>query len=180
MELLVVLIILVAVGGLMISSASNPTVRGTDGSVLTPNAVVTRATMQEVIKALVGDGADASNYYRDNFSIPNQLTSLFINVDELSAYNPVTKTGWNGPYLLDSGADYGTVTRNDDSDGFTDLYALEDDPVVLDSWGRPLVLQESSDRNSARLVSAGPNRILEMDPDDLDADPGDDIVKFLF
>lgn len=180
MELLVVLIILVAVGGLMISSASNPTVRSTDGSVLTPNAVVTQSTMQEVIKALVGDGADASNYYRDNFSIPNQLTSLFINVNGLNAYNPATKNGWNGPYLLDSGTRYGTFTEVDDSDGFTDLYAEENDPAILDGWGRPLVLQQSSDRDFARLVSAGPNHILEMDPDDPNADPGDDIVKFLF
>jgi len=185
-ELLVVLIILVGVGGLVIGNFDS-TVTGADGVERTPQEVTTLATMQEVIKALVGDGSGVSSFYGDNFEMPDQLGNLLVQPSGLGGYSPVTKVGWNGPYLLDSGARYDEVTVGDGSDGFTNAYANDTDPVIVDGWYRPLVLQESNDRNKARLVSAGPDRVLDTDFIDLSTtqveaneDRNDDIVKYIF
>ena len=69
-------------------------------------------------------------------------------------------------------------------------YQSDGDPAVLDTWGAPLVLQrptagtdEQRDQN-VRLVSAGPNGVLEADPAQLTPTDlttrGDDLVLFLF
>jgi prepilin-type N-terminal cleavage/methylation domain-containing protein len=90
---------------------------------------------------------------------------------------------------------------------YTDAYGLSDewstatppvltspgDPTILDAWGRPIVLQEPStgtlytpdatDKTYARLVSAGPNGIIDTPLTTrmpTQTERSDDIVIFLF
>ncbi|WOO39497.1 type II secretion system protein [Rubellicoccus peritrichatus] len=179
MELLVVLTILAAVGGGVVMTVSNgmSIVDGT-GRSITHEEVATRATLLEIEKALMGNGAEAG-YYSHALELPTRIAGLLTDVDSLGAYNFATKRGWNGPYLFDSGATYGASTEAGDTDNFIATYGLDSDPAILDGWGKPIILQES-DTSDARIVSAGPNQVIETDPNNaIDADRGDDIVQFL-
>lgn len=140
-----------------------------------------------------------------------QLRYLFVNPDRAANGNDpfiyqksatlLSGRAWQGPYLSHTGARY-TVTDTDGTgDGFTSRYGLDDDPAVLDAWGRPIVLQVADEsatdlptdlgefteaqirRLHARLVSAGPDGRIETPTDVLmptAADRGDDLVLFLF
>lgn len=119
---------------------------------------------------------------------------------------------WNGPYLTHQGAKYkinnGTSPLNATKTiGFSNIYGLGDtvdsstgeitspgDPTVFDAWANPIVIQEPTTWDStmatgadpkkyARLVSAGPNGVLET-PETTGmptaSQRGDDIIMFLF
>lgn len=127
-----------------------------------------------------------------------QLAYLFINPlthldgdattrDHDVTFDPISRRGWRGPYLLHQGD--GFVYSIDPGPGFGLRYGQSGDPAVLDGWGNPIVLQEPvvpgmSDyerRRHARLVSAGPNGVIDTDPDQLfPTDTGDDLVLFLW
>lgn len=93
-------------------------------------------------------------------------------------------TRWNGPYLHRS-AYYPAPTEPGPSGktaaerGFTSHYAAAGDPTVLDAWGNPVVLLASANGSAARLVSAGPNGVLETSPDAAGADRSDDLILTL-
>lgn len=97
-----------------------------------------------------------------------QLRYLFVNrATETAAlsFDPEYRRGWRGPYLVEqSGATY-TVAA---SAGFTARYGENGDPAVWDGWGRPIVAQNpgllADGRVDVRLVSAGPNGVLEIPP----------------
>jgi len=179
MELLVVLSLLAAVGGIVLMTVSDGmTVVDGSGRRVTPEVVATQATLREVEKALVGSVGEAG-YHTHNLEFPSRIAGLFFDVDSVGPFDLSSKRGWNGPYLFDSGARYREVTEPGDADNFTAAFGADTDPAILDGWGKPIILQQPDTLN-ARLVSAGPNRVLETDPSDpIDADRGDDQVLFL-
>ena len=76
------------------------------------------------------------------------------------------------------------------STSFLPEYGLDGDPAVLDAWGRPIVIQvPPSDPSYARLVSAGPNGVIDTPESVLmptaggtspTNERGDDVIMFLF
>ncbi len=129
-----------------------------------------------------------------------QLAYLFLNPethldgdpltrDYDTTFNPISRRGWRGPYLLANGGGFAYAV--DGVRNFTALYGEPGDPAVLDGWGNPIVLQEPIDpaataydrARHARLVSAGPDGVLDTPADVLlpsDAQRGDDLVLFLW
>jgi len=117
---------------------------------------------------------DLGRLPRPNDSVtPNypQLRYLFVNPnrnpeDATVDYDPAYRRGWRGPYVVHRpGAAY---TVNDTAN-FTNRYGLTNDPAVLDGWGNPIVIQQyptllADGCWDVRLVSAGPNGVLEIDP----------------
>jgi len=103
------------------------------------------------------------------------------------AHDPTTSRGWAGPYLMAGGSYHVDAAK-----GFTALYGVEGDPTVVDGWGNPVVLQQptmdssnvysATDRRYARLVSAGPDGLLNT-PYDVAlpgaAQIGDDVIVAL-
>ena len=87
----------------------------------------------------------------------------------LNSFNPVSGKGWRGPYIDVSGSyPYTLDATNRYFPG--DLYpaAFSSIPVALDGWGNPIIIQWPSSGSSvsvqvqnARMVSAGPNGILD-------------------
>lgn len=132
-----------------------------------------------------------------------QLCYLFVNPEKYEdgnnltedydiTFDPVTRQGWRGPYLLHEGGGFRYFVDADRTEpgNFTQLYGETDDPTILDGWGNPIVIQEPDadgdnvidfdEARRVRLVSAGPNGVIDTDPDDLLAtDRGDDLVLFL-
>ncbi|MCA9264686.1 MAG: type II secretion system protein [Planctomycetales bacterium] len=90
-----------------------------------------------------------------------QLHYLFVHPapgDSRVSFNPVTRIGWRGPYLLMGqvaeypGKDPNTAAQR----GFSATYGEPGDSAVLDAWGNPFVIQGTS-LADAELVSAGPD-----------------------
>ena len=220
-ELLIVLVVLVVLGGLLIPVFTGVKERA--------EIAATTATMRQIQQAILGDG-QSPGYFADMGELPRpcvylspqfickgeqglgdrldhpQLRYLFLNpISEENEqvtirrdldWNPATQTGWRGPYLqqatgryfLDSGRGF-TLRYGDIKDPRTGVQGMAD-PALLDAWGNPIVIQEPASigpgfdmKVYTRLVSAGPNGIIETDPDVLvpsENDRGDDIVIFLF
>lgn len=117
-----------------------------------------------------------------------QMTDLFLPRVGFRVFDPTipdAKVGWNGGYLQPSGvyAETGTTAQD-----YTAAYGTDGDPAVLDSWQRPLVIQDVDPSvavglpRDIRVVSAGPDgvfQILEVTPTLAlitgVADPGDDL-----
>lgn len=119
-----------------------------------------------------------------------QLVFLFVNPTTLTddwTYDPSIRRGWRGPYLSPSSGPRYQVRIDR---GFTSRYGLDGDLATHDGWAQPIVLQEPAVTSGfpdawryARLVSAGPNGILDTPPDVLNptaAERGDDLVQFLW
>jgi prepilin-type N-terminal cleavage/methylation domain-containing protein len=126
--------------------------------------------------------------------------------------NILTTRHWQGPYVTHQGARFGQVNSKSAGylNGFTDVYGVADtastdssgntiitspgDPTVVDAWGNPIVIQVptavqpndpagTTGSSYARLVSAGPNGVIETDesvPMPTTAQRGDDVLMFLF
>ncbi len=108
-----------------------------------------------------------------------QLRYLFINpltentlttadagsTDMMVTYNPAYRLGWRGPYVV---ANNGSVYAINAAAGFFEQYGENGDPAVMDGWGNPIVIQNpgltSDGGQDVRLVSAGPNGIVNIDP----------------
>jgi len=183
LELLIVLVILIAMAGVAIttSNSSIPTelkIRGADGESREAGEIITLETMRAVRDALVGTSTADPGYRGDLANLPSRLSGLFENIDGELPFDPATKRGWNGPYLHYEGARYGDFLETGDRFPTTPPARLTE-PAILDSWRKPLLLQQH-DTRSARLVSAGPDRVLDTDATNpVDADRGDDLVFFL-
>jgi len=95
----------------------------------------TRQEMMSLKKAIVGDpSAVAGGEYIDRGfegdvgNPPSQLPDLALKPDSLAAYNPLTRLGWNGPYIDGANNDY-----------------------LTDAWGNDYVYQPGA----RRIVSTG-------------------------
>ena len=174
-ELVMVIAVLAILAGLLLSKfgALRFSVAGQDRSA---EQIATMATLGAVRSAIIGtpgqpglwqDLGENSNLF------PHTIADLFVNTNmppALQSFNPVTRLGWRGPYLVPSG----TVYSNND------VYGAPGDPAVPDAWGHPIVLQ-IPDWQHARLVSAGPNGVLDTPPADSSAaSRNDDLILFLF
>ncbi len=199
-ELLAVMGILMVLGTLVVPVVSDRIGQSRDD--------VTRQSLLRLREAIVG------TYHDDLDGLPRpgesalsagranhpQLAYLFLNPethldgDPLSrdydtTFDPISRRGWRGPYLLSNGG--GFTYTVDAGRGYGTLYGEDGDPAVLDGWGNPIVLQEpivsgatAYDRaRHARLVSAGPDGVLDTPADVLlpsEAQRGDDLVLFLW
>ncbi|SRR6056297_2133326 len=113
-----------------------------------------------------------------------------IEVTSQWTYDPVTGRGWSGPYV-DHASGVRVAYQVDVARGFTNAYGLTGDPAPVDAWGNPIVLQQpvavgvihsSTSLLYARLVSAGPDGVLQTPLNVLQpnaADIGDDLVVYL-
>lgn len=223
LEMLIVLTILVALGTIIVPSLSylgkrSQKLASRENLCRLQDLIVNRyiPDMGELPRpAIDEDTGDVLETGREDHP---QLRYLFVNPDRTSdanEYNDQDKAtsllsdrNWQGPYTMHTGAEYDF----DDADtrNFTTIYGVEDDPVIYDAWGHPIVLQwptetptgvvdEDGDgstddeileiqRRYVRLVSAGPDGVLDtpidkLMPDDTDsATDGrdDDILVFLF
>ena len=65
-------------------------------------------------------------------------------------------------------ANNGSVYAINAAAGFFEQYGENGDPAVMDGWGNPIVIQNpgltSDGGQDVRLVSAGPNGIVNIDP----------------
>lgn len=163
-ELMVVIVILAALGGLLVPLFND-----------VPDEAemkATEASMRRVQEAIVGaDGkagylADMRDLPRDSDVEPRhpRLKFLFVNPADLTTsrdFDPDSKRGWRGPYLL------GTRSIYDEEDygpAFED-YLEDEDEAVFDAWGNPMVIIQSETTDMWQLVSAGPDETLETADD---------------
>ena len=179
LELLVVLMILVVVAGIMVALFGT-TFRDSQ-------AQGTLATMAQLREAIIGT-PEQPGYQGDTAALPATLTDLFVQPPPLvspaqpppyvGVYDPNTRRGWRGPYIMNSTGNYVVNAAR----GFTTDYG-QNGPTMLDAWGQPIVLQVPvSDPTCARLVSAGPDGIIQTPlatAMPTKAQCGDDIVMFL-
>jgi len=163
-ELTVVLLILVALAGLVI-----PYIGGTSRKALCDATDVSMANIKKVIMGryyLDTLGAYPSDSNNTNYS----LNYLF-NAGGRADFDLDSQVGWNGPYLqsgliLKDGEEYSPANLGSFASNGTHMHIAFADgqSVVLDSWGRPFILQVTGcsnwgistiTGNCARLVSAG-------------------------
>lgn len=174
LELIVVLTILVALAGIGLVRMGPGLRLNVGGEALTPEEIATRQTMAVVRSAILGSDSGTPGFRQDTGRYPETMAELFVQPTDVPEFNPAYRSGWRGPYIQPSGVRY-TV---DLATGFTVDYGDDGDPAVLDGWGRPLVLQQD-DTENLRLVSAGPNRVLNTFDDADGTGRDDDLVLFL-
>ena len=172
LELLVVIAVLAVLAGLVL-----PRLTGV-GDYAARQA--TKTTLNTVREGIIG--ADhRPGYVQDMETLPSTLASLFLAPINANLYDPVTGHGWHGPYLQDAPGKYAI----NPSIGFTSEYGAANDPAPVDGWNHPIILQIPPDPTYARLVSAGPDGIIQT-PANISYpttnptnERGDDLVLFL-
>jgi type II secretory pathway pseudopilin PulG len=189
LEITVVLLILIALAGLVV-----PYVSITSG---TATCQATDATLQAVRQAIMG-GAAGPGYYADTLGTypadrgdtDYNLKYLFVAGDSNGAdpvadwpeYNPQTGVGWRGPYLMTGVNLAKKAALASHFSSTTYVHALaDDDSIVNDGWGRPIILQipatcsvSPNPSDCARLVSAGPGTGPGLSDADIDTTIADD------
>ncbi|MFO0942144.1 MAG: type II secretion system protein [Pirellulales bacterium] len=149
-ELIIVLCVMVALSGILIPICNNQLSSATE--------TATRATLTEVQRAL-------QDYWRDTKLITLDGMTTFANEtdrfkivwlfknpvtnDSTSQFNPNSRSGWNGPYIV-------AATK-------TSTSTLE----LIDAWNNTLQVQYVNPNDSVkdvRIVSPGPNGIIDISP----------------
>lgn len=169
LELTVVLLILIALAGLAM-----PYLGGTTRAALCKATDVTMANIKRAIM---------DRYYLDTLgTFPASKGNADYSLNYLFSpggwdnFDPATQIGWRGPYLqsgvaLGGAGDYkasnldGSFKDASPFDPDTDhvhLNLANGQTVVLDGWGRPIMLQVH-DNYGGRLVSAGPGSGIGID-----------------
>jgi type II secretory pathway pseudopilin PulG len=173
LELLVVLVVLIALAVLVIPQFTDLRF-GFAGDRKTAQQIATERTLNLVSEAILG-GSGQKGLWLDlgnqDANLPQTIAELFVPRVGWPDFDPNTRRGWRGPYLLGSGARYGV----------TDAYGNADDPAVLDGWGQPVVIQ-LPDADHIRVVSKGEDGVLDTPPAvnlPTLASCGDDVVFFL-
>jgi prepilin-type N-terminal cleavage/methylation domain-containing protein len=188
-ELLVVAMILVALAGILV-----PFFEKTFWDAPKQTTQVTLTNLRQIVM-----GNDASpGYFGDLRQLPETMADLFVTPSylptALQTFDRNAARGWRGPYVQNQ---TGTYTVNATA-GFTTGpnangtgnpgYGNANDPAVMDAWNHPVVLQIPTGGTGtpnplyARLVSAGPDGVIQTPPDTLYPLPsarGDDLVIFL-
>ncbi len=186
LELSVVLLVLIALAGMVM-----PYVSGTGRMAM---CQATDATLQAVKEAIMG-GAAGPGFYGDTLgyypkdtkstTTDHNLLYLYSAPSGWGAYNPKTAVGWRGPYLMHGMTNEYAVDADSDADltdelhssfgdttNILDVAVAVNDQVILDGWGRPIILQvptanctpyPSNPGKCARIVSAGaiPGRYIQ-------------------
>ena len=165
-ELVIVLVILVALGSLMVPILSNSQ---TDAAEQT-----TKASLVAVRDALQQSWSDT-----EYVSLPGPPATTAIEVQRLQVrwlfenpvtgdaspgFDPDTRLGWNGPYLVNWTGRYQiNAVKN-----LTAAYGTNGDPAILDTFtGTPIVIQDvdfTQPIRDVRIVSAGPNGVIDISP----------------
>lgn len=173
MELTVVLLVLTALAGLAVPYI--------DGTGATAQCTATETTMVAIRDAIVGS-YEQPGYLEDMGALPGTLSALVNDHycagssdpertaakcndaegtwTEQPAYNPATKRGWRGPYLLNTILVTAVLDDRFADSAYIAAPIVENSPVILDSYGNPIIIQNSG--SDARLVSAGPNGVLDI------------------
>lgn len=198
-ELSVVVVLMVVLAGIALSAAGEATTQATQA--------VTRSSLVTVRDAIVGVGGARSSpcFWSDLGRLPRSTATTaggvvyglaeLLDGRGLPPYDPATRRGWRGPYLLAPGARFG---EPDLAAGLPPLlwqwprYGHRDDLAVLDGHGRPLLLQvpdpdgdgvvTAEDERHARLVSAGEDGVIQIPVASWypsQASCGDDMVLYL-
>lgn len=149
-ELVVVLFILAALGSLMVPLCSDNMATAADN--------VTRASLTQIRDAMlqywqdthevVLDGVATTATEAERFDIA-WLFSNPVTGDQTVAFDPNTRSGWNGPYLTGSNADV----------------AQWGPAVLLDGWNQAIEVQyvtPGSSLKDVRIVSAGRNGVIDL------------------
>jgi len=207
-ELLVVLVILAALAGGVVTMLGSTTEDA--------QQTIAAASLRELRDAIMGSPA-APGYFEDmryvSGGLPRQLADLFRKAAGAPDFDKNTRKGWRGPYARSQGgikkvtnasntgypapgdrrfADDKTFAERN----FYDVsYGSAGDPAAADPWGNPIVIQipaiDAGNPNldtiekceqRARLVSAGPDGAINCDPNDdypSTMERGDDLVVFL-
>jgi len=174
LELLVVLVVLVALAVVVVPMLSDLRFGREGEERKTPQQIVTEQTLLQVRAAILGaDGQKGlwPDLAQREADLPQTIAELFVPRVGWPDFDPNTRLGWRGPYLLSNGARYGA----------TDAYGNADDPAVLDGWGWPIVIQ-IPDAEHIRLVSKGEDGVLDTPPAvnlPTLAACGDDVILFL-
>ena len=179
-ELVVVLVVLIALAGLVIPKLGSTTD--------TARRTVATSSATEIRNGIMQFWSDCKYAYPTNPVEDQriQISHLLEIPGSFASYDPDVGLGWNGPYLEADGKTY-TV---DTAAGFTTVYgsaaqlALRDtfinqdfDGDGVEDSGSPFVIQEPTllaleamsstyaigELREVRVVSAGPNGILEID-----------------
>jgi prepilin-type N-terminal cleavage/methylation domain-containing protein len=194
LELSVVLAILAAVAALVIPLVNDSDERSRD--------TAARASIQAVRDAFTGQFLQDMKYtpWYQSAPLSVRLHDLFsanrISPDS-NTYSLDTRKGWRGPYL-----DVSRASQITAGDALIPQYAGANDLAPFDPWGRPMVIQYpllpslEESLHYARIVSAGPDGIIQTPHDPVMSSPslarlagresnsstqarGDDIVLFL-
>ncbi|MEO1528859.1 MAG: hypothetical protein AAFX06_25850 [Planctomycetota bacterium] len=167
-ELVVVLVILVALGGVAVTNLRSTAEQGSE--------IAAQTSVNEVRDAVMQYWSDCKYLYPaapasdQRLLMGDLLVSPFAPEDD---FDPQIALGWNGEYLQ---YDLRNTYTVDIANGFTTSYGTLTDFAVLDVYGRPMVIQEPTlanlapdasyvlgDTREVRVVSAGQNGVLEID-----------------
>lgn len=192
LELLVVMVILIATALIVVPTFSKVRIATPQGTLESPVQIATEATMNTVRDAVVGENGVIESLSHKSNALPRKINDLVQSeapahlqesAPELKDFDPFSKIGWRGPYLMPTGT------------------SKTGEPTVVDGWGNELELQidfdddgqvDQTESKYVRVVSAGPNGEIET-PANLEnmesgsdevsqltrSECGDDVVMFL-
>jgi prepilin-type N-terminal cleavage/methylation domain-containing protein len=213
-EIVLVLMILAILAGIVVPIIGGVSQLSTPGGPKSDRRIVTETTMLAIRDTFLSTGSRTglwADLRHQSNRLPRTIAQMFdptppVVVPATPLFDPVTKIGWRGPYLMQPTGTYPDITtihqttgNNWSADGFTSTYGVTGDLGFVDAWGNPIVLQIEFDGNTssitaaeataARLVSAGPNGTIDWKLDINDTEQGyltatqnhliDDVVMYL-
>lgn len=179
LELLVVMMILIAMALILIPSFNNIEIVTPAGAAESPGQIATQATMLTIREAIAGEDGVIETLSHKSSALPLNIhdlvqaeapEKLLETAPELKDYDPINKIGWHGPYIHATG-------RN-----------ATGKPTVVDGWGNELELQVDFDKDGIinqveskyiRVVSGGPNGIIDTPADLSNMKPGRNVASEL-
>ncbi len=163
LELAVVLVVLIGLAGLLVPYVSNTSSRSA--------CIATDTSLVAIRNAIIGN-FENPGYFQDMGRLPITLDELFQQAAQ-AGFNPITKLGWRGPYL---------VSAQTEDAFLTDSKIIIQVPVDDDSDSDDCDdLGYANDSQCARLISDGPNGTPDTQPIEADGSSRvDDHILYLF